>query len=116
MVEKSESLPAFDEESDAADVADTDLMSGAVRACMFVVEMSSVGNEIMFRLMVPVAYRTVPLRLGVATSSRLMRLVKALARDIVAVWLIRVADEGSSSMYGVVTRWTKSKQINRQSA
>lgn len=83
MVEKSESLPAFEEESDEADVADTDLMSGAVRACMFVVEINSVGREIMLRLMVPVAYRTVPLRPGGETSSRLMRFVKALARDIV---------------------------------
>ena len=54
MVEKSESLPWFDDESDEADVeAETDLMSGAVSACIFVVEINSVGREIMLRLIVP---------------------------------------------------------------
>jgi hypothetical protein len=83
MVEKSESLPELTEALD--DEAETDrTMSGAVNACTFVVEMSSVGKEIKSRLIVPGVYRTVPDLGGVEKSSRLMRFVKALANDMFA--------------------------------
>ena len=80
IVEKSDSLPELTES--AEDEAETDLISGAVRAWTFVVEMSSVGREIMSRLIVPGAYLEVP-DLIKPVSSRLMRLVKARASDIV---------------------------------
>ena len=82
IVEKSDSLPELSES--AEDEPETDLISGAVRAWTFVVEMSSVGREIMFRLIVPGAYLAVPDRVK-PTSSRLMRLVKARANDIAKV-------------------------------
>lgn len=87
MVEKSESFPeCSDEELDDAD--ENFPISGAVKACTLVVEMSSVGREIILRLMVPGAYLTVfPLASGeeVAASSSLRRtrLVKARARDMI---------------------------------
>ena len=85
-VEKSESLPELTESAD--DEADTELISGAFKAWTFVVEISSVGREIMSRRIVPGAYRAVPERVNPG-SSRLMRLVKALANDIANdVWMI----------------------------
>ena len=79
MVEKSDSLPELTES--AEDEPETDLISGAVRAWTFVVEMSSVGREIISRLIVPGAYLGVPDRVKPG-SSRLMRFVKARANDI----------------------------------
>lgn len=80
MVEKSESFPELTDAPE--DVAETDRISGAVKAWTFVVEISSVGREIISRLIVPAAYLTVLDRAGV-NSSRLMRFVKALANDMV---------------------------------
>lgn len=57
MVEKSESFAEFIDP--AEDPPETLRMSGAVKACTFVVEMSSVGREMRLRLMVPGAYLTV---------------------------------------------------------
>ena len=86
VLEKSESLPELtDSADDADDEAEMDRMSGAFNAWTFVVDINSVGRDIMFLRMEPVAYRTVPFRVGEEGSSRFMRFVKALARDIVAV-------------------------------
>jgi hypothetical protein len=82
MVEKSESFAELIESPEDVEV-EIDLMSGAVNAWTLVVEMSSVGSEIISLLMVPGAYLEVPDLVGVDASSRFMRLVKALANDIV---------------------------------
>lgn len=80
---KSASKPVLREEPlDEGDFF-RDEISGALYAWTLVVEMSSVGKEIISRRMLPAAYLTVLLRLGVPSwSSRLMRLVNARARDI----------------------------------
>lgn len=83
MVEKSESLPELIEEPE--DDAEMLRMSGAVRAWRFVVEINSVGREIILRVMVPCACLTVPLRVVICSPPRLTRLVKALAKDIAGV-------------------------------
>ena len=59
-----------------------DLISGALSACMLVVEMSSVGNEIWALLIVPVAKRYSCAEAS-AVGVRFARLVKALASDMV---------------------------------
>ena len=65
--------------------AETDRISGAFNACMLVVEINSVGSEILSRLIVPGAYLTLPSRTGSgATSGRRVRLVNALARDMLS--------------------------------
>jgi len=55
MVEKSESLL---EEIEPVEEPEAVRMSGAVKACTFVVEINSVGNEMRLRLIVPAAYLT----------------------------------------------------------
>jgi len=55
MVEKSESLL---EEIEPVEEPEPVRMSGAVKACTFVVEINSVGNEMRLRLIVPAAYLT----------------------------------------------------------
>ena len=87
MVEKSESLPELSESFEDVAEADRPGRSGAVNACTFVVEMSSVGSDIISRLIVPVAYRTVPFRPRTEESSRFIRFVNALARDMTEVGL-----------------------------
>lgn len=58
------------------------LMSGAVSAWTFVVEMSSVGSEIRFRSIVPAGYFTVAVREGVdVVLLRPFRFVNARASD-----------------------------------
>jgi len=83
-VEKSESwLELTDEPEDSVDLP-IEGMSGALRAWTLVVEINSVGKEIMSRRMLPAAYLMVLLRLGATSvSSRFMRLVKARAIDMV---------------------------------
>jgi len=83
ICEKSESSPDRNDELDEDD--EIDLISGAVRARTFVVEINSVGREIWPRWMVPVGNLTLPSRVGsgAGTSERLARLVRALARAIV---------------------------------
>lgn len=85
-VEKSESsLEPTEEPDDMVDLC-RERISGALRACTLVVEISSVGEEIMSRRMLPAAYLTVLLRFDmISWSSRFMRFVKARAMDIVVV-------------------------------
>jgi len=82
MVEKSESwFELMDEPEDDVEI---DRMSGALRACTFVVDNSSVGREIWFRSIVPFGYLTVAARTTIDVSwVRLVRLVKARARATV---------------------------------
>ena len=82
MVEKSDSFPELRDSFDETDL----IMSGAFKACTLVVEMSSVGREIMFLRIVPGAYLEVPERVSpesTESSPRLMRFVNARAKDIV---------------------------------
>lgn len=80
MWEKSDSAPELMLEFE--DATEREPISGALRACTFVVEINSVGREMRLRLMVPAAYLTLPSRMGIAGASRFPRFVKALARDI----------------------------------
>lgn len=81
MVEKPESIPEL---SEAVDDPETVLMSGAVKAWTLVVEINSVGREMRLRLIVPGVYLTlVPRWIEERSILRLVRLVKARARDIV---------------------------------
>lgn len=99
MVEKSESI---EDMSEPAEDPDTLRMSGAVKACTLVVEMSSVGNDMRLRLMVPGGYLTVfPRTTGVWSSLRLLRLVKARARDIVEVDMASKQAGASRNCYEV---------------
>jgi len=61
IVEKSESLPECIDEPEDPEIL---RISGAVKAWTFVVEISSVGREIRWRLMVPGAYLTLVPRTG----------------------------------------------------
>lgn len=90
MVEKSESCPeCVDEELEEDDVSETLRMSGAVKACTFVVDINSVGREMLLRSIVPGVYRTVLPLTGVdgvpSSLCRFKRLVKALARDMLSI-------------------------------
>lgn len=60
MLEKSESLPELMEAPE--DEALRLLMSGALKALTFVVEINSVGREMRFRSIVPGKYRPLPSR------------------------------------------------------
>ena len=89
MLEKSLSLwMELAEDELVSDPPETLRMSGALRAWTLVVERSSVGREILARLIVPGAYLTVQDRGRVFSSPRvcaLARLVKLRTRDMVLV-------------------------------
>ena len=86
MLEKSLSLWLWIEsEEELLDSAEVLRMSGALRASTLVVESSSVGREILARLIVPGAYLTVQDRGRAVSSPRVRsraRLVKLRTRDI----------------------------------
>lgn len=117
MVEKSESFAELIESPEDVEV-EIDRISGAVNAWTLVVEMSSVGSEIISRLMVPGAYLVVPDLVSVDGSSRFMRLVIALANDIVknvemiVVWrreVGRYSQAGSQSdVFTQIPGWVRS--------
>lgn len=90
MLEKSLSeLIESAEEAFELDSADVFLISGALSACTFVVNRSSVGSEIFARLIVPGVYLTVH-DLGSAESSPRVcaraRRVKFRTKDMVNVY------------------------------
>ncbi len=82
MVEKSESLL---DEIEPVEEPEALRMSGAVKACTFVVEINSVGSEMRLRLIVPGAYLTLVPRWGESgwSTLRLLRRVNARAKAMV---------------------------------